>query len=85
MQKSDKIKTFILIILIIVFCIGSLIYTLHPELSYFRNSIYGTIIENIFIVGLLVYFIFFKKNRFTNTRKNNCIIFWNIIYIIYDN
>lgn len=41
MKKSDKIKTITLIILIIGFCIGSLIYTLHPELSDFRNSIYG--------------------------------------------
>ena len=81
MQKSDKIKTFILIILIIVFCIGSLIYTLHPELSYFRNSIYGTIIENIFIVGLLVYLSFSKRIDLPILGKITVLSF-GILYIL---
>ena len=55
MIKKDILKYTLLILSIIVLSIGLLVYALLPELSDFRNSIYGHLVYVFTITGVIFY------------------------------
>ena len=55
MTKKEILKVSAIISFIAVLSIGVLIYTLLPELSDFRNSIYGSIVSFLAVGGVILY------------------------------
>lgn len=55
MTRKDILKYTLLILLIIALSIGLLVYALLPELSDFRNSIYGHLVYVFTITGVIFY------------------------------
>lgn len=61
MLKKEKVKLLILILSIIFLNVGVLVYCLLPELSDFRNSIYGSLISFVVLEGLILIVTLSKK------------------------
>lgn len=61
MNKIMKSKTILWIIVGIIACIGMMFYSLSPQLSDFRNSIYGQILRCALVDGFILYVILSKK------------------------
>ena len=61
MLKKDKVKLLILILSIILLNVSVLVYCLLPELSDFRNSIYGSLISFVVLEGLILIVTLSKK------------------------
>lgn len=61
MTRKEIIRMIAIISLIAILAFGLLFYTLLPELSDFRNSIYGLIINFLAISGVVLYVTLSKK------------------------
>lgn len=61
MSKKDILKYALLILSIIVLSIGLLVYTLLPELSDFRNSIYGHLVYVFTMTSVILYLTLSKR------------------------
>lgn len=55
MTKKEIFKVIAIIFFMAVLSIGTLVYTLLPELSDFRNSIYGSIVDFLAVGGVILY------------------------------
>lgn len=82
MTKKEKIQLAIKIALIVILVFGLLFYSLLPELSGFRNSIYGFIIQNLTFVGLITYLSLSKKINIPIIGKITIWIFV-LIYVLF--
>ena len=61
MTRKEIIKCVFGIAALVILCFGFLIYSILPELSDFRNSIYGLII-NIVIIGSIILYVTISKD-----------------------
>ena len=61
MSKKDILKYALLILSIIALSIGLLVYTLLPELSDFRNSIYGHLVYVFTMTSVILYLTLSKR------------------------
>lgn len=61
MTKKEIIKFIILYLCIFIGAMGLMVYTLSPELSDFRNSVYGDIIFYSFMGGTILYLTLSKR------------------------
>lgn len=61
MSKKDILKYALLILSIIALSIGLLVYTLLPELSDFRNSIYGHLVYVFIMTSVILYLTLSKR------------------------
>lgn len=82
MNKKEKIQLTIKIALIVIFGFGLLFYSLLPELSVFRNSIYGFVIQNLIFVGLIAYLSLSKKINMPKIGKITVWIF-GLLYVLF--
>ncbi len=55
MTKKGVVKNAITILLLVIVGVGLLVYSGLPELSGFRNSIYGLIVDFLILTGIILY------------------------------
>lgn len=61
MTKKEIFKMIAIISAIVVICLGLTVYSLLPELSDFRNSIYGTMVVFFVLTGIILYVTLSKR------------------------
>lgn len=61
MTKKEIFKMIAIISAIVVICLGLTVYSLLPELSDFRNSIYGTMVVYFALTGIILYVTLSKR------------------------
>ena len=80
MSKKDILKYALLILSIIALSIGLLVYTLLPELSDFRNSIYGYLVYVFTMTSVILYLTLSKRIGMPLIGKITVWIFLKNIY-----
>ena len=61
MTKKEIFKMILIIFTIVVIGLGFMVYSLLPELSDFRNSIYGTMVVFFTLTGIILYVTLSKR------------------------
>lgn len=61
MTKKEIFKMILIIFTIVVIGLGLMVYSLSPELSDFRNSIYGAIVAFFTLTGIILYVTLSKR------------------------
>ena len=59
--KKDNIRLVINCLVILIIGFGSFIYSIHPDLTDFRNSIYGLIVNFLVLAGIILYVTLSRK------------------------
>lgn len=75
MSRKSTWKTILIIVSIFMFCIGFLIYSLHPKLTNFRHTIFGFCINCLPIIALVLYFTCDKRRKVHVLGKINLWLF----------
>lgn len=83
MSKKDILKYALLILSIIALSIGLLVYTLLPELSDFRNSIYGHLVYVFTMTSVILYLTLSKRIGMPLIGKIAVWIFL-FLYVLFD-
>lgn len=82
MTRKEIIRMIVIISLMAVLGFGLLLYTLLPELSDFRNSIYGLIIIFLAISGVILYVTLSKKISMPKLGKITVWTFLGLIILL---
>lgn len=79
MNEKEKVK-FPIIAIVVLF--GFLVYSLHPELGDFRNSIYGLLVVVIAVFSLITYICLSRKINMPLIGKSTIIAF-GVLYLFF--
>ena len=59
--KNENIYFVINCLVILIVGFGTFIYSIHPDLTDFRNSIYGLLVNFLFLAGIILYVTLSRK------------------------
>ncbi|MBE6142685.1 MAG: hypothetical protein E7177_01695 [Erysipelotrichaceae bacterium] len=82
MKRKEGLKLGILILIIIIAGFGIMFYSLSPKLSEFRNSIYGIILNVLFIFGIIIFLCFSKTINLPFLGKCTLLIY-GLLYLLF--